>query len=273
MDPGLQRRVQRYGWDKASPFYENSWKAQLKPAQDKLLELAELRPGDRVIETACGTGLVTFRAAKAVESDGEVLATDISEKMIERLSEIAEENGISNIKFLRMDAEALELDDRQFDIALDGLGMMYYPDPVKALKEKSRVLKPGGRVAVAVWGERKNCGWADIFPIVENQVASDVCPMFFQLGTGSALANSMKQAGFTGIETVRIDVGLQYKSPEEALTAAFSGGPVALAYHKFDESVKETVHKEYLESISPFINGKGYVIPGEFVVARAINPK
>ncbi len=55
-----------------------------------------------------------------------------------------------------------------------------YTVPVKALKGMYRVIKPGGRAVVAIWGERRNCGWADLFPIVDAHVASDVCPMFFR---------------------------------------------------------------------------------------------
>ena len=64
---------------------------------------------------------------------------------------------------------------------------MYVPDVTAALTEMRRVLATGGRGVCAVWGARKHCGWAEIFPIVESRVQSDVCPMFFQLGTGSTL--------------------------------------------------------------------------------------
>ena len=57
MDAHLQRRVQRYGWDKAAPYYERSWQAQLEPAQTALLDVVELKPGNRVLDVACGTGL------------------------------------------------------------------------------------------------------------------------------------------------------------------------------------------------------------------------
>jgi ubiquinone/menaquinone biosynthesis C-methylase UbiE len=79
MEADLQRRIQRYGWDKAAIYYENFWQQQLKPAQDKLLELANLQPGEKLIDIACGTGLVSFPAAEKLGPGGFVLATDISD--------------------------------------------------------------------------------------------------------------------------------------------------------------------------------------------------
>jgi len=64
MDAALQRRVQRYGWDKASGYYEAYWQKQLYPAQQKLLQLANIKDGDKIIDIACGTGLVSFPAAE-----------------------------------------------------------------------------------------------------------------------------------------------------------------------------------------------------------------
>lgn len=270
MEPRLQRRVQRYGWDKAAEYYEDSWKDQLKPAQDKLMQMTNLQPGEKVLETACGTGLVTFRAARAVEPGGEVIATDLSDAMIELAKSRAEEQEIENVSFHRMDAEQLDFDDENFDAAICGLGLMYVPDPVQSLREMNRVLIPGGRAAVAIWGERRNCGWAEIFPVVDKRVASDVCPLFFLQGTGDTLEHSFGEAGFEDIEIERFSVSLNYPNSEMAVMAAFAGGPVALAYRKFDEQTKEEAHREYLESIAPYRNGAGYEIPGEFVVAKGV---
>jgi len=269
MEPRLQRRVQRYGWDKAAEYYDNSWKKQLQPAQNRLMEMMNLQPGENVLETACGTGLVTVRIAKAVGRDGRVTATDLSQGMID----LAKENINSNngsLDFRRMDAEDLDLDESSFDAVICSLGLMYVPDPLRSLREMHRVLKPAGRAGIAIWGERKHCGWADIFPIVDQYVASEVCPMFFQQGTGNILEQSMKNAGFQDIEITRFHEKLSFKNQEHALTAAFFGGPVALAYRKFNDKTKESVHREYLESISEYKKGKGYEIPGEFVVACGI---
>ncbi len=268
MEAKLQRRIQRYGWDKAADYYEGFWHTQLKPAQDKLLELAALQPGERVLDVACGTGLVTFRAAKAVAPGGTVYGTDISEAMVEQARRLMAARKIDNCKFDRMDAEDLSsLPDASFDAALCGLGLMYVPDPVRALREQQRVLKPGGRAGAAVWGQRDRCAWAEIFPITDARVQSEVCPMFFQLGTKNVLAMSMEQAGFSDVRLERLDVTLPYASGEDLLGAMFLGGPVALAYSKFDEPTRDAVHADFLASVAAHRKGEAYAIPGEFLVA------
>ncbi len=270
MEPALQRRIQRYGWDKASVYYENFWQRQLKPAQDQLLEMAELKKNDKVIDIACGTGLVSFRAADIVGDDGFVLANDISDGMVKIGNDLVNEKKLNNIKFERMDAEELDVPDESFDAALCALGLMYVPDPVRALKEMYRVIKPGGRAVAAVWGQRDHCGWAEIFEIVDKRVSTEVCPMFFNLGNKDMLYRSFVAAGFSDVIFERLNTELIYHSDEEAFGAAFAGGPVALAYHKFSETVKSEAHKEYLDSIKDFRKGADYAIPGEFVVARGI---
>ncbi|MEX0786189.1 MAG: methyltransferase domain-containing protein [Dehalococcoidia bacterium] len=259
--------MQRYGWDKAAAYYEGAWREQLRPAQDLLMRMAALQPGERVLDVACGTGLVTFRAAEAVGPGGHVAGTDISQAMVDAATAIAAERGVANVTFERMDAEELKLDEATFDVALCALGLMYVPDPVVALREQLRLLKPGGRSVAAVWGERSRCGWAEIFPITDARVQSEVCPMFFQLGTKESLKLTYEQVGFADVAFERIDTVLQYDGDEAALGAAFMGGPVALAYSKFDDATRESAHEEYLASIAPYRNGDGYRVPGEFVVA------
>lgn len=222
------------------------------------------------MDLACGTGLVTFPAAEAVGPDGEVVATDISEAMTAEVSRLAQERGHRQVTARRMDAEELDFPDASFDVALCGLGLMYVPDPKASLTETRRVLKARGRAAMAVWGARDNCGWAEIFPIVDRRVNTEVCPLFFQLGNGDALKYVMDLAGFEEIRLERISTVLEYETSEDALGAAFLGGPVALAYSRFDHKTRAEVHQEYLDSIEPFKNGDGYRIPGEFVVAVGI---
>jgi ubiquinone/menaquinone biosynthesis C-methylase UbiE len=270
VDAKLQRRVQRYGWDKAAADYERYWAAALAPAQERLIALAALRAGERVVDVACGTGLVTMRAADAVGAAGSVFATDISEEMVGRVRALAAERGRPHVRAERMDAEQLRLPDDSYDRALCALGLMYVPDPEVALREMRRVLRDGGRCVVAVWGARARCGWAEIFPIVDKRVTSEVCPLFFQLGTGDALALTMERSGLREILVERLDAPIHYDSGDDAVGAAFIGGPVALAYAHFDQATRVAAHSEYLTSIAPFRIGDGYDVPGEFVVASGV---
>ena len=266
MDARLQRRVQRYGWDRAAPAYEDFWAEQIRPAQMRLLEVIDLQPGERVVDVACGTGLMSIPMATLVGPRGAVVGTDLSEGMLASARELAARLGLANADFERMDAEALDLADASFDVALCALGLMYVPDPAASLREMRRVLEPGGRAAALVWGQRAKCGWAEIFPIVDARVKTEVCPLFFRLGTGDVLARAFEAAGFGDVRTDRFEKLLTWATDAEACGAAFDAGPVALAWSRFDELARAEARAEYLASIRPHRNGSGYRVPGEFVI-------
>ncbi len=274
MDPRLQIRVQRYGWDAAASHYHTSWEQQLKPAQDTLLRMADVQPGQKVIETASGSGMVTLRLAEAVGPDGHVTATDLSQGMIDDLINRLSAASIGNVTALRMPAETLEPPDQAFDAAVCALGLMYMPDPDRAVAEMARVVGSGGTVAATVWGERKNCGWAGVFPIVDARVASEVCPMFFGTGAPNALTQLFDQVGLKEISEHRQSEVLTFKDEAAVLDAVLMGGPVALAVKRFDETTREEVSREFLSSVAASRNSDGsYQIPGEFVSVSAHVPR
>lgn len=96
--------------------------------------------------------------------------------------------------------------------------------------------------------------------------------MFFHLGTGDTLARCLADAGFAHVRLERMAVQLDYERADAALGAVFRGGPVVLAYARFEDAAKEAVHTEYLRSISAYrVDGK-YRIPGEFVIATGLKP-
>lgn len=266
LEARLQKRLQRYGWDKAAPHYERGWRAQLEPAQTASLEMLGPTPGERILDVACGTGLVSLRAARRVMPDGIVVGTDLSEKMVDQARAWPDAKLLTNVYFARMDAENLDFAAGSFDAAICALGLMYVPEPDKALAEMHRVVRRGGRVACAVWGRRSKCGWAQIFPIVDARVQSEVCPLFFRLGAIDVLETAFRDAGFTDIKSTRIATMLDYANADEACGAAFVGGPVALAYERFSEATKGEARSAYLESLASYRQGDAYAIPGEFVV-------
>ena len=266
MEPKLHRRVQRYGWDLAVQDYDRYFVPLLRHCSERCLELAELQPGERVLDIATGTGVAAFPAAERVGLRGEVVATDISQRMVDAVREEAERQGVTNMSYERVDAEELGFADGSFDAVLCVLGLMYPANPQRAIEQMHRVLRPGGRAAAAVWGRRDRCGWAEIFPIVDARVASDVCPLFFQLGGEGALRYAFERAGFTNSREERLDRPLEFSNEHDVLAAVFAGGPVALAYSKFPPELRDEVHAEYLASIQPYRrDGGAYHVPGEFV--------
>ncbi|MDP1861549.1 MAG: class I SAM-dependent methyltransferase [Gemmatimonadaceae bacterium] len=269
MDARLQLRVQRYGWDRAASYYEQFWSRQLQPVQDTLLDCAALQSGDDVLDVACGTGLVTRRAVELTGGKGSVVGTDLSESMLAAARAASSQHELAPT-YRQMNAEQLDFPDAGFDVVLCALGLMYVPDPVRAIAEMCRVVRPGGRVVVSVWGARAECGWAEIFPIVERRVASDVCPLFFQLGSGRTLADLMSAAGLQQVQSRHLPAVLQYSTAADAIGAAFAGGPVALAYARFDDEAREAAHAEYLESIKQYRVDGGYEVPGAFVIAQGV---
>jgi ubiquinone/menaquinone biosynthesis C-methylase UbiE len=266
MDALLQRRVQRYGWDKAAEYYEQFWRNQLEPAQTRLLERTQLQPGEAVLDIACGTGLLSIQMAGSIAPGGHLTATDISDRMILFATRTANARNISNISFQRMEAEELGFDNERFDVVICSLGLMYVTDAQQSVNEMYRVTRQGGRASALVWGNRNACGWADIFPIVEARVTSEVCPLFFRLGTGNTLQQTFEQAGFKNVTTEKMNTLLQYKTGDDATGAAFIGGPVAMAWSRFNDAVKKEAVADYLNSIEKYKQQEGYAIPGEFVI-------
>jgi ubiquinone/menaquinone biosynthesis C-methylase UbiE len=190
--------------------------------------------------------------------------------MVEAAVRRAADDGLPNADFARMGGEALALPDAGFDVALCALGLMYMPEPAQALQEMRRVLTPGGRLGLAVWGERARCAWSAVFPIVDAEVASEVCPLFFRLGQEGVLARLCEDAGFQAVTQQRISATLDYVDADQACDAAFVGGPVALAWARFDDGTRERVRSCYLQAIAPWQQGRAYRVPVEFVLVSAL---
>jgi ubiquinone/menaquinone biosynthesis C-methylase UbiE len=269
MDGRLQLRVQRYGWDRASARYEALWHEALAPATHGVMRLASLQPGQRVLDMACGSGVLTRAAWAAVGPEGEVVGCDVSARMVA----LAQADS-SGCRFLRADAQDVDtlLPTAYFDAVLCGLGLMYMPDPEASLAAMVRCLRPGGRLVASVWGERSACGWSEVFPIVDARVRSEVCPMFFRLGSGATLSHALAQAGLRRVHTERIATHLHYADAITACDAVLEGGPVALAYGHFDPATRDAVRAEYLTSLQPWAHADGWAVPGEFVLGVGLRP-
>ncbi len=269
----FQRRIQRYGWDAAAETYDAVWRENLRPAHTAMFEMAALKPGEQVFELACGSGFATLQAADLVGEQGQVLATDISAQMISILQARIATLGFGHVSASRVGAEEDEICAAQsFDVALCSLGLMFFPEPELGLRNMWDAVKPGGRAIAVVWGQRNKCRWAEIFPIIDRVVESEVCPLFFSLGTGDALAQGFRTQGFESVETRRFDTCLNFENERSFLTGHINGGAVALAAKRFDEETRRQVEKDFLETVEMYRVGEAYSIPAEFVVVAAEKP-
>jgi SAM-dependent methyltransferase len=265
-------RVQRYGWDQAAGAYDGGWVPLLTPHAGTCVERLGLAPGERVLDVATGPGTAAFLAAARVGPGGSVVGTDIAANMVALASSRAAARGLANLRFLRADMESPVLEEGSFDAVVCAFGLMFAADSGAALREMLRVLRPGGRLAVVVWGRRARCGWAEVFPIVARRVTSDVCPLFFGLGNPGALVAALGRAGFAEVTEERGDHVLDWPDAEGAVDAMLAGGAVALAYGKFQPDVRAEVRREYAASIAAHRAGAGYRVPAELVFATARKP-
>ncbi len=272
MDARLFRRIQRYGWDAATPAYHRGWVPLLEELTRACVRRAEVAAGARVLDLATGTGVGAFHAAELVGPSGAVTGLDISEQMVAHATETGERLGTANVRFERRDMEDTGVDEGAVDAVTVAFGLMYAADRGAAVAEMARVLKPGGRVSACVWGRRAACGWAEVFPIVDAHVESEVCPLFFSLGGPGALTFALSRAGLVGACEERLPVTLSWKSADDAVGAMLEGGPVALAWKRFSPATRDEVRTAYLESLAPFRSGAGYAVPSEIVFATARKP-
>src|SRR5436190_15664066 len=120
-----------------------------------LLDRAAIRPGDRVLELACGPGGAGMGAAARVGPNGEVVLSDVAEQMTTIAAERAAARGITNVRTLVLDLEQIDQPDASYDVVLCREGLMFALDPVRATGEIKRVLRADGRVSIAVWGPRE----------------------------------------------------------------------------------------------------------------------
>jgi SAM-dependent methyltransferase len=243
------------------------------------VDRARLAPGDRVLDIATGTGTAARQAARIVGATGAVTGIDISEQMVARATRYAcraaPQAGAPTavpIRFERRDMEDSGAEPGAFDAVIVAFGLMYAADRQGAFAEIARVLAPAGRASVCVWGRGSACGWAQVFPIVDAHVNSEVCPHFFSLGVPDALRFGLERAGLVDVVEESLPVTLPWASADEACTAMLEGGPVALAWRRFSPGVRADVRDAYLASIEPYRRGSGYEVPSEIVFATARKP-
>ena len=241
----------------------------------RMFELAALRPGDRVLELACGPGSVGLAAAELVAPDGEVVMSDFVPEMTAIAQ--ARVDGTPNVSTRILDLEEIDEPDGAFDVVLCRDALMLATDPVRAAREIRRVLRPGGRAAVAVWGPRARNPWLGlIFDVVSEQLGTQMpapgVPNAFSLDDPERLAGVLSRGGLVDVSVDEVHVLQVVASPEEWWTRSSSlAGSLAERLATLSDSDLRALHARAVRAVSPYRTDAGLEFPGVALVARGFS--
>jgi SAM-dependent methyltransferase len=248
----------------------------------RMLELTKPEPGERVLELACGPGGLGLAAAARVAPGGEVVLSDVASEMTSIASARADALGLSNVSTCELDLERIEEPDGSYDVVLCREGLMFALDPARAAREIRRVLRPGGRVALAVWGPRERNPWLGVvFDAVSAQVGAPVPPPGvpgpFSLEDAGKLAGLLFDAELADVVVSEIPVPLRAASFEEwwVRTTALAG-PLAKVLAALPQEAQQALRARVREAIGAYETPAGLEFPGITLLAtgrRADTPR
>jgi SAM-dependent methyltransferase len=244
---------------------------------ERLLELAELAPGDRVLELACGAGGLGLAAAARVAPDGEVVLSDVAEQMVTGALSRARQRGLANVTARVLDLEAIDEPDGAYDVALCRDGLMFALDPSAATRELHRVLRRGGRYAVAVWGPRERNPWLSlVLDAVSEQIGAPVPPPGvpgpFALQDAGRLSSLLASAGLE-VAVEELPAPVQASSFEEWWTRTCAlAGPIANLIASLEPAAVEAIRARVREASAPYAGPAGLELPGIQLLAGGRRP-
>ncbi|MCL2769708.1 MAG: methyltransferase domain-containing protein [Solirubrobacterales bacterium] len=278
-DPAEHRSASRAGWESASQGWSRCGEriaAFGMPVAERMLEGVGLEPGQRVLEIAAGLGDVGLMAAARVGPRGSVIVSDQAEGMLAAARERAQARGVENVEFRLLDAESLDLDTASVDVALCRSGYMLMVDPPAALRETRRVLRPGGRLALAVWDEPQRNPWATapMAVMLERGLAEPPAPGapgMFALADRARLRGALEECGFTEIEIEPVSVHRRHATVEDFWQVSLELSRVlASLVEGLREEEVAAVRAALRARLEPFTDARGAVdLPGSSLVAIA----
>lgn len=233
------------GWRKWDDFTMD-W---LRPMGEEIVRALDLQQGDRVLDVAAGTGEPGLTIATKI-GQGQVVITDLAEDMLAVARDKAVQQGVTNYETMACDVCALPFDDETFDAASCRFGFMFFPDMLLAAQEMARVLKPGGKIAAAVWGPPSKNVWVTaIMGTISNHMELPAPPpgapgMFRCAGPGF-MVGLLQQAGFSSV-TEKLITGRLHCGTNENYWSFMNevAAPVVAALSKADDATKTTIQRE-----------------------------
>jgi len=279
VDPVEHRRVSAEHWQEAAPGWARRQEMMRQfagPVSHWLVDALRAQPGHRVLELAAGIGDTGFLAAELIQPGGTLMCTDQSAGMLDAARARAAHLGLDNVEFEVINAEWIDLPVASVDGVLCRWGYMLMADPAAALAETRRVLRPGGRVALAVWDRVERNPWAALPALVlrEHGLAKDSDPRApgpFALGDAERVSELLREAGFADVEMQALDLE-QHHAHFDAFweTALDIGRSFHDAVLSRPEAEVAQVRADLQRRTAPFQTAAGgLAIPGRTLVAVA----
>ena len=244
------------------------------PLTADLLSSLALRPGEHVLELGAGTGELAMVLADAVAPGGRVVATDVAPGMVELIRRTAAER--PDISVQEADATSTGLAAASFDAVVFRMGLMFVPEPVEALRECRRVIRTGGRAAVAVWAAPGENPWltsVGMSAMMQGLVhgGPPTGPGgIFSLGEPEQLGQLARKAGFLDVDVQRVPIVAHYDSADEHYESVESlAGPLHHALITATPDQRAAVRASAASLIEPYKVGDAYEVPGEALLLQA----
>jgi len=261
-----------------APGWER-WRARteetIAPVREWMIEELAPRPGDTVLELAAGAGDTGFEAAAIAGDRGRLISTDFSPAMVDVARRRGAELGLGNVDYRVMDAERIELDSQSVDRVVCRFGYMLMVDPATALAETRRVLRPGGRLALAVWSAPERNQWVTISVgmLIERghmPPPDPGAPSPFAMANEERTRALLENAGFTDVRTEQVPVRFAFRDIDDYATyVTDTGGPAALVLRGMPEDERDALKAQLAAAFAPFRAAGRYELPGVALTAVA----
>ena len=269
-------------WQTMAPGWER-WREPIEatsvPMREWMLRALAPSAADTILELAAGFGDTSHAAARLVGEGGRIVCTDFSSTMVDIARRRGEELGLTNVEYRVMDAERNELENDSVDGVLCRCGYMLMPDPERALAETRRVLRRGGRVALAIWREADRNPWISIVGrmllerghVPPNEPGA---PGMFTMARDERVHELLEGAGFAVLRLEEVPVLFVYESLDDYVRRAQdTGGVFARVWREVEETERAAMESQLALAFAPFAVDGGYELPGLALCAAAQNDR